>query len=54
MIQEEGVATLWNGTVASLVLVCNPAIQFTVYELLKRRADKANVSKKPKYRLFIN
>ena len=34
---QEGVAALWNGTRASLLLVSNPAIKFTLYELLKRR-----------------
>ena len=30
-------AALWNGTGPSLLLVCNPTIQFVVYEALKRR-----------------
>lgn len=34
--KEEGIASLWNGTVASLVLVCAPSIHFVVYEFLKR------------------
>ena len=33
---QEGVGTLWNGTKASLLLVTNPAIKFTFYELFKR------------------
>ncbi|XP_067935657.1 peroxisomal membrane protein PMP34-like [Watersipora subatra] len=37
IIKKEGVATLWNGTGPSLILVCNPTIQFVVYEALKRR-----------------
>lgn len=35
--RTEGVAGLWAGTVPSLMLVINPAIQFMVYEGLKRR-----------------
>lgn len=35
--REEGMGTLWAGTLPSLVLVSNPAIQFMVYESLKRR-----------------
>ena len=33
---KEGLGPLWNGTVASLILVSNPALKFTVYEYLKR------------------
>ena len=35
--QTEGVKTLWAGTIPSLVLVSNPAIQFMIYESLKMR-----------------
>ena len=35
--KEEGVLTLWNGTVTSIVLALNPAIQLGVYEFLKRQ-----------------
>ena len=37
---EEGVRSLWNGTKASLMLVTNPAVKFTVYEVLKRHYHK--------------
>ncbi|KDR11884.1 peroxisomal membrane protein PMP34 isoform X1 [Zootermopsis nevadensis] len=37
MGQQEGVASLWNGTLPSLMLVSNPAIQFMTYEAIKRR-----------------
>jgi hypothetical protein len=33
---EEGVRALWGGTVASLVLVINPTIQFAAYEQAKQ------------------
>lgn len=36
--RTEGVAGLWAGTVPSLMLVSNPALQFMMYEALKRRA----------------
>ena len=35
--KTEGVKGLWAGTVSSLLLVVNPAIQFMVYEGIKRR-----------------
>jgi adenine nucleotide transporter 17 len=35
----EGPATLWSGTLPSLVLVSNPALQFMFYESLKRRVQ---------------
>lgn len=34
--QKEGAKGLWSGTIPSLLLVSNPAIQFMVYESLKR------------------
>lgn len=37
VFQKEGVKGLWSGTLPSLLLVSNPAIQFMVYEALKRR-----------------
>lgn len=37
MGRQEGVTSLWNGTVPSLMLVSNPAIQFMTYEAIKRR-----------------
>ncbi|XP_054286938.1 peroxisomal membrane protein PMP34 [Macrosteles quadrilineatus] len=35
--REEGVGALWNGTLPSLLLVINPALQMAVYESIKRR-----------------
>ncbi|CAB1456913.1 unnamed protein product [Pleuronectes platessa] len=40
IIANEGVGTLWNGTLASLILVLNPAMQFMFYEALKRKAGR--------------
>lgn len=36
----EGVGALWNGTLPSLLLVLNPAIQFMIYEGLKRQLSQ--------------
>lgn len=33
--REEGLLQLWNGTLASLLLISNPVIQFFCYDLLK-------------------
>ncbi|XP_023691473.1 peroxisomal membrane protein PMP34 [Paramormyrops kingsleyae] len=38
IVAKEGVSSLWNGTLPSLVLVFNPAVQFMFYEAMKRRA----------------
>ncbi|XP_066563306.1 peroxisomal membrane protein PMP34 isoform X2 [Amia ocellicauda] len=35
-VRGEGLGGLWNGTVPSLLLVLNPAVQFSVYQGLKR------------------
>ncbi|XP_071329819.1 peroxisomal membrane protein PMP34 [Trachinotus anak] len=40
IIANEGVGTLWNGTLPSLILVANPAVQFMFYEAMKRKAGK--------------
>lgn len=40
IIANEGVGTLWNGTLPSLILVVNPAVQFMFYEAMKRRAGR--------------
>nr|XP_023672306.1 peroxisomal membrane protein PMP34-like isoform X1 [Paramormyrops kingsleyae] len=37
IMQREGVSALWNGTFPSLLLVLNPAVQFMIYEGLKRQ-----------------
>lgn len=37
LFKKEGAKGLWSGTVPSLLLVSNPAIQFMVYESLKRQ-----------------
>ncbi|XP_042361685.1 peroxisomal membrane protein PMP34 [Plectropomus leopardus] len=37
IIRDEGVGALWNGTFTSLLLVLNPAVQFMIYEGLKRQ-----------------
>ena len=34
--REEGLATLWNGTLTSIILSCNPAINLGTYMMLKR------------------
>lgn len=36
LAKNEGAKGLWSGTIPSLLLVSNPAIQFMVYESLKR------------------
>lgn len=43
--KKEGVRGLWSGTIPSLILVSNPAIQFMMYEMIKRNIQK--VSKSP-------
>lgn len=48
--RTEGAAGLWAGTIPSLMLVSNPALQFMMYETLKERI----VSQKPSaYSFFL-
>lgn len=42
IISKEGIGTLWNGTLPSLILVLNPAVQFMFYEAMKRKAGRAD------------
>ncbi|KAJ6643381.1 Peroxisomal membrane protein PMP34 [Pseudolycoriella hygida] len=49
--QVEGVRGLWAGAVPSLMLVCNPALQFMMYESLKRRITK--IAKSPSAMTFF-
>ncbi|KAL0270586.1 UNVERIFIED_CONTAM: hypothetical protein PYX00_007944 [Menopon gallinae] len=44
--KEEGLSALWNGTVPSLLLVSNPAIQLMVYESVKRHIQKLTLNGK--------
>uniref|UniRef100_A0A3B4AME6 Uncharacterized protein n=1 Tax=Periophthalmus magnuspinnatus TaxID=409849 RepID=A0A3B4AME6_9GOBI len=44
IIRDEGAGALWNGTFPSLLLVLNPAIQFMIYEGLKRQLRKGLTS----------
>jgi hypothetical protein len=36
--REGGLRALWSGTTPSLLLVCNPVIQFFLYDALKKQA----------------
>ncbi|XP_067642623.1 peroxisomal membrane protein PMP34 isoform X2 [Eurosta solidaginis] len=40
LAKTEGIGGLWSGTIPSLMLVSNPALQFMMYELLKRQFTK--------------
>lgn len=51
--QNEGLSALWSGTQASLLLSINPAIQFSVYEGIKRYLTKAYGQEKPSVFYFF-
>lgn len=40
IIKNEGIGALWSGTIPSLVLVTNPAVQFMIFEMLKRNLQQ--------------
>ncbi|GAA6075134.1 peroxisomal membrane protein PMP34 [Tachysurus ichikawai] len=52
IIADEGIGALWNGTLPSLLLVFNPAVQFMFYEAMKRRAGQ-NGQKISSLQIFI-
>lgn len=51
--KNEGIAKLWAGTQASLLLTINPAIQFSVYEAIKRYLTKVYGAEKPSVFYFF-
>jgi len=51
--RKEGVQKLWAGTTAGLMLVVNPAIQFSVYEAIKRYLTRIYGSEKPSVLYFF-
>jgi solute carrier family 25 (peroxisomal adenine nucleotide transporter), member 17 len=51
--KSEGVQKLWSGTCASLMLVVNPAIQFSVYEAIKRYLTKVYGNESPSVLYFF-
>ncbi|XP_061761131.1 peroxisomal membrane protein PMP34 [Nerophis ophidion] len=53
IIQKEGVGALWNGTFPSLLLVLNPAIQFMIYEGLKRHLRRGVLRELSSFEVFM-
>lgn len=53
IIRDEGVGSLWNGTLPSLLLVLNPAIQFMIYEGLKRQLRKGTLRELTAIEVFM-
>lgn len=51
--QNEGIKKLWAGTGASLLLTINPAIQFSVYEAIKRYLTKFSKNPSVFYFFFL-
>ncbi|XP_054890935.1 peroxisomal membrane protein PMP34 [Poeciliopsis prolifica] len=53
IVRKEGVGALWNGTFPSLLLVLNPAIQFMIYEGLKRQLRRGASKELSSLEVFI-
>uniref|UniRef100_A0A3B5MWH2 Uncharacterized protein n=1 Tax=Xiphophorus couchianus TaxID=32473 RepID=A0A3B5MWH2_9TELE len=53
IVRKEGVGALWNGTFPSLLLVLNPAIQFMIYEGLKRQLRRGASRELTSLEVFI-
>ncbi|KAF1319932.1 hypothetical protein FI667_g12723, partial [Globisporangium splendens] len=48
IIQTEGLLSLWNGTLASLMLVSNPVIHYVSYERMKTALQLRRIASNPK------
>uniref|UniRef100_A0A1A8RWV8 Solute carrier family 25 (Mitochondrial carrier, peroxisomal membrane protein), member 17 n=1 Tax=Nothobranchius rachovii TaxID=451742 RepID=A0A1A8RWV8_9TELE len=53
IIRQEGVGALWNGTLPSLLLVLNPAMQFMIYEGLKRQLRRGSPRELSSLEVFV-
>lgn len=53
IVHEEGLGALWNGTFPSLLLVLNPAIQFMIYEGLKRQLRRGALQELSSVEVFL-
>ncbi|KAM8844205.1 peroxisomal membrane protein PMP34 isoform 2-T2 [Spinachia spinachia] len=53
IVRDEGLGALWNGTLPSLLLVLNPAIQFMIYEGLKRQIRRGLLRELSSVEVFI-
>uniref|UniRef100_A0A1A8IA60 Solute carrier family 25 (Mitochondrial carrier, peroxisomal membrane protein), member 17 n=1 Tax=Nothobranchius kuhntae TaxID=321403 RepID=A0A1A8IA60_NOTKU len=53
IIRQEGVGALWNGTFPSLLLVLNPAMQFMIYEGLKRQLRRGTPRELSSLEVFV-
>uniref|UniRef100_A0A1A8EXL3 Solute carrier family 25 (Mitochondrial carrier, peroxisomal membrane protein), member 17 n=1 Tax=Nothobranchius korthausae TaxID=1143690 RepID=A0A1A8EXL3_9TELE len=53
IIRQEGVGALWNGTFPSLLLVLNPAMQFMIYEGLKRQLRRGSPRELSSLEVFV-
>ncbi|XP_024947450.1 peroxisomal membrane protein PMP34 isoform X2 [Cephus cinctus] len=51
--KTEGLQNLWAGTLPSLMLVINPAIQFMTYESIKRRVSASWAGSQPPIMVFF-
>ncbi|XP_028267115.1 peroxisomal membrane protein PMP34 [Parambassis ranga] len=53
IVHDEGLGALWNGTFPSLLLVLNPAIQFMIYEGLKRQLRRGGPRELSSVEVFL-
>ncbi|XP_019642038.1 PREDICTED: peroxisomal membrane protein PMP34-like isoform X2 [Branchiostoma belcheri] len=53
IVRDEGVSALWSGTLPSLILVFNPAIQFMFYEGFKRSLTRVTHQELNAWQFFL-
>jgi len=53
LLKEEGIGGLWNGIIPALILVSNPAVQYMVFEKIKKFVESRRTEKLKPFHNFL-
>ena len=54
MYRTEGISGFYKGLLPSLLMTCNPILQFTLYEILRDKVIKSGLDLSSKYIIIIS